>query len=459
MNDGNVRKNLLIIDDDELFCETVKDEFRSPLLEIHTAYSAAEGLQVCRHHNIDIVLLDENLPDSQGHLICPQILESNEQCKILFITAHPSFEHAIQAIRSGAHDYLLKPFELEELRLSIKRALQMSEFERAQLLQSYKAIKDQQNSILIGSLGQDGGVCELVKRATEVRSPVLITGDTGTGKTLLARHIHYASPCHEAPFVFVNCATLPENLIESELFGYEKGAFTGAVTSRKGVFELAEGGTLFLDEIATMPLHLQAKLLGVLDNGTIRRLGGQSQITVNVRIIAATNTDLEAAIHNNLFRKDLYYRISVLCIHIPPLKARTEDIPHFCRHFISLFGGNPDRDLDEKEIRLLQQYDWPGNVRELRNILERSYILHKKQLRPSELLFGTETKTPGKHLGIVHASHDPLSLEEMEKNYIIETLGKKGGNLTQTAKALSISLSTLKRKVRLFRLTNTGQIE
>ncbi|HRY35499.1 MAG TPA: response regulator, partial [Smithellaceae bacterium] len=201
MNDGNVKRNLLIIDDDKLFCETVKDEFRSPLLEIHTAYSAAEGLHICRSYNIDVVLLDENLPDSQGHLICPEILDRNEQCKILFITAHPSFEHAIQAIRSGAHDYLLKPFELEELRLSIKRALQMSEFERAQLLQSYKAIKDQQNSILIGTLGQNGGVYELVKRATEVRSPVLITGDTGTGKTLLARHIHYASPCHEAPFV------------------------------------------------------------------------------------------------------------------------------------------------------------------------------------------------------------------------------------------------------------------
>lgn len=459
MNDGNVRRNLLIIDDDQLFCETVKDEFCSPLLEIHTAYSAADGLRVCHNHNIDIVLLDENLPDSQGHLICPEILESNEQCKILFITAHPSFEHAIQAIRAGAHDYLLKPFELEELRLSIKRALQMSEYERVQLLQSYKAIKDQQNSILIGSLGQSGGIYELVKRATEVRSPVLITGDTGTGKTLLARNIHYASPCHDAPFVFINCATLPENLIESELFGYEKGAFTGAVTSRKGVFELAEGGTLFLDEIATMPLHLQAKLLGVLDNGTIRRLGGQSQITVDVRIIAATNTDLETAINNNLFRKDLYYRISVLCIHIPPLRARSEDIPEFCRHFINLFGGNPDLDLDEHEIRLLQQYEWPGNVRELRNILERSYILHKKHLRPSELLFVAEGKMSDKSTGGSHPSHGPISLDEMEKNYIMEILKKKGGNLTQTAKTLCISLSTLKRKVKLFRLTDTVQID
>lgn len=457
MNDLTTRKNLLVIDDDTFFCETVKEAFRSTVLEVYTAYTAGEGLRICRNQNIDIVLLDEKLPDGHGHLICPDIIELNEQCKILFITAHPSFEHAIQALRSGAHDYLLKPFELEELQLSIKRALQMSELERAKLLQSYKATKDQGNSILIGSLGKSGDVYELVKRATEVRSPVLITGDTGTGKTLLARHIHYQSPCREAPFVFVNCATLPENLIESELFGHEKGAFTGAVSSCKGVFELAEGGTLFLDEIATMPLHLQAKLLGVLDNGTLRRLGGQSQITVNVRIIAATNTDLETAIKNNLFRKDLYYRINVLGIQIPPLNSRCEDIPEFCRHFITLFGGNPDSDLDENEIRLLQQYSWPGNVRELRNILERSYILHKNRLRPSELLYGAH----GKPAGIIEshciALPESIPLDEMERSYILKILHRKKGNLAQTAKTLGISLSTLKRKVKQYRMNNQVQ--
>ncbi|MDX9745404.1 MAG: sigma-54 dependent transcriptional regulator [Syntrophales bacterium] len=459
MNDGTIKRNLLIIDDDRIFCETVKEEFHGPFFDVHTAYSANDGLRVCRMHNIDVVLLDEKLPDRRGHAICPEILESNEECKILFITAHPSFEHAIQAIRSGAHDYLLKPFELEELRLSIKRALQMSAFERAKLLQSYKAAKDQKNSMLIGTLGQRGRLSEMVRRATEVRSPVLITGDTGTGKTLLARHIHYASPWHDAPFVFINCATLPESLIESELFGYEKGAFTGAETSRKGVFELAEGGTLFLDEISTMPLHLQAKLLGVLDNSSIRRLGGESQVQVDVRIIAATNIDLETAIQNNQFRKDLYYRISVLCIHIPPLRERTEDIPLLCRHFIALFGGNPALDLDDKEIRLLLKYGWPGNVRELRNVLERSFILHKQRLRPSELLFVAEETETDDAAVAADFSDDPIPLEEMERNHIMEALKKKGGNLTQTARALGISLSTLKRKVRRFQSPDTGQID
>jgi DNA-binding NtrC family response regulator len=457
MNDISVRKNLLVIDDDQLFCESVREEFGNPVLDVFTAYTAHDGLTICKNNNIDVVLLDENLPDRQGHLICPDILDYNEQCKIVFITAHPSFEHAIQAIRAGAHDYLLKPFELEELRLSVTRSLQMSEFERAKLLQSYKATKDQQNSILIGSLGKTGDVYQLVKRAIEVHSPVLITGETGTGKTLLARHIHYASSCHDKPFVFVNCATLPDNLIESELFGHEKGAFTGALSSHKGVFELAEGGTLLLDEIATMPLHLQAKLLGVLDNGTLRRLGGQSQITVNVRIIAATNTDLETAIKNNHFRKDLYYRISVLCIHIPPLSAHSEDIPEFCRHFITLFGGNPDLDLDENEIRLLQQYNWPGNVRELRNVLERSYILHKNRLRPSELLYGSDGQTIGHIESTEITLSEPLSLDEMERSYILKILHQKGGNLTQAAKALQISLSTLKRKIKQYRMTDQVQ--
>ncbi|MBN1548624.1 MAG: sigma-54-dependent Fis family transcriptional regulator [Syntrophaceae bacterium] len=389
MKIDSIRKKLLIIDDDEIFCDAVKEEFSGPSLEVLTAYTAKDGLKTCKEHNIDIILLDEKLPDSHGHRICPDILDINDQSKILFITAHPSFENAIQAIRAGAHDYLLKPFELAELRMSVRRALQMQEYDHVRQIQSYKASKDQANAILVGSLGRQGDVYQLIKRASEVDSPVLITGDTGTGKNVVARHIHYASPFREAPFIFVNCATLPENLIESELFGHEKGAFTGAIASRKGVFELAEGGTLFLDEIATMPLSLQAKLLGILDTGSLRRLGGQTQIKVNVRIIAATNADLDLMMSQNQFRKDLYYRLNVLCIHIPPLSGRVQDIPEFCRHFITLFGGNPETALDSTEISLLQQYSWPGNVRELRNILERSYILHKIHLHPSELLFGT----------------------------------------------------------------------
>ena len=449
MTDSPFQRNLLVIDDDPFFCDSIQDAFRSTILEVYTASTAREGLQMCKKHNIDVVLLDENLPDGYGHTICPDILAANEQCKILFITAHPSFEHAVQAIRAGAHDYLLKPFELEELQLSVKRALQMSELERTQLLQSYKTKKDQEKYALIGTLGKNGETYKMVCHAAEVQAPILITGDTGTGKTILARHIHYMSSSRNAPFIFVNCATLPESLIESELFGHEKGAFTGAVSTRKGVFELAEGGTLFLDEIATMPIHLQAKLLSTLDNGAIRRVGGQSEIRVQVRIIAATNSDLETMIRDNLFRKDLFYRLNVLSIHIPPLRERPEDIPVLCRHFVSMFCRSPHQKIDPEEIRLLQQYDWPGNVRELKNILERSCILHRNKLHPSTLLYDAaphhEEESPPLLPDI------PLTLEELEKRHILKILDMKKGNITQAAKALGISLSTMKRKLQQFK--------
>lgn len=455
MTDTTFQRNLLVIDDDPFFCDSVQEAFRSTILEVYTVPTAKEGLQICKKRNIDIVLLDENLPDGYGHTICPDIIAANEQCKILFITAHPSFEHAVQAIRAGAHDYLLKPFELEELHLSVKRALQMSALERTQLLQSYKTRKDQEKYALIGTLGKNGDAYKMVRHAAEVQAPILITGDTGTGKTILARHIHYMSYARNAPFVSVNCATLPESLIESELFGHEKGAFTGAVSTRKGVFELAEGGTLFLDEIATMPIHLQAKLLSTLDNGAIRRVGGQSEIRVQVRIIAATNSDLEIMIRDNLFRKDLFYRLNVLSIHIPSLRNRQEDIPDLCHHFLSLFGRHP-RDIEPDEIQLLQRYNWPGNVRELKNIIERSCILHKEKLHPSTLLYHTMPLAE-EHKTLPSSPDTVLTLEELEKHHILKILDAKKGNITQAAKTLGISLSTMKRKLQQFGTRQTVQ--
>jgi len=287
-----------------------------------------------------------------------------------------------------------------------------------------------------------------VELAASSNSPVLITGETGTGKTLVAKAIHYRSRAARLPFIGINCASLPESLIEAELFGYEKGAFTGAVAARKGIFEMAEGGTLFLDEIGDIPMHLQAKLLSVIEEKKLRRLGSESLRPVNARIMAATNAQLEDSL-GKTFRKDLYYRLSVIRIHIPPLRERRSELPALCRHLLKTISGGRDVSLTTQELDNLTGYGWPGNVRELRNVLERSVLLHLGgELRPSELLHAAEQCTEAVPSAPAAADEEVLTLEEVENRHIRRVLAGFSGNYTRAAKALGISLSTLKRKLK-----------
>jgi len=445
--EGKLKKKLLIIDDDRIFCETVKDYLAGDTLEVLTAHTAREGLAACTSGTVDVVLLDQNLPDGEGHTLCPAILKYNDQTKIIFATAYPSFENAVKALKSGASDYLSKPFELEELNLAVSRAFRTLELEQVEQVQKYQAAKAGGEAVIIG------GKClvetvRLVELAASAASPVLITGETGTGKTLVAKVIHYQGPAGKAPFISINCAALPENLIEAELFGYEKGAFTSAVAKKRGIFEMAEGGTLFLDEIGEMPLHLQAKLLSVIEDKQVRRLGSESVRPVNVRVMAATSADLENGL-GKTFRKDLYYRLSVIRIHIPPLRERRECLPLLCDHLLRQLTGSHEIKIDDQELSNLKAYDWPGNVRELKNILERAVILQSgSELRPSELI----AKTGGhdqRGADPALTSEDVIAtLEEIEKKHIQQALTRLSGNITQTAKALGISLSTLKRKIK-----------
>jgi len=446
VRDDNARKVLLIIDDDELFCDAVRDYLSSNTMEVLTANTGAEGLNACLQNKVDVVLLDQNLPDAEGHTLCPSILKYNEQTKIVFITAHPSFEGAVKAIRAGAHDYLSKPFELEELSLTIGNALKTLALEKVAQIEDYKSSKDSEETVLVGSSEAIAGILKFVDLAASENAPVLITGETGTGKNVVARAIHYKSYARKDAFISINCAALPENLIEAELFGYEKGAFTGAVTSRRGIFEMAEGGTLFLDEIGEMPVHLQTKLLGVLEDKKIKRLGGDVIRPVDVRIIAAANSELENAI-DKTFRSDLYYRLSVIRIHIPPLRERQQDIPELCNYLLRKIAHGRALKLDDSEMKKLMLYDWPGNVRELKNILERAFILQKGQdLSPSVLLrerYTGQLNDRGRLKG-----DTIMPLEEVEKNHIRYALENLSGNYTKTAKVLGISLSTLKRKIK-----------
>lgn len=442
---NSTKKTLLIIDDDPLFCDSIKEYFRG-FLDVLIAHSGEEGIKTCSNYKVDVVLLDQKLPDAEGHSLCPSILKYNELTKIIFITAYPSFEGAVKAIRSGAYDYLSKPFELEELKLTIDNALRTLTLERVAQVEDYRSSKEIEETVLIGG-DKLSEVKKLIDIAAQTDAPVLVTGETGTGKNIVAKAIHYKSK-KKGAFISINCSALPENLIEAELFGYEKGAFTGATTSRKGVFEMAEGGTLLLDEIGEMPMHLQTKLLGVIEDGKIKRLGGETIRPVYVRIIAATNTNIEEMLDKK-FRSDLYYRLGVIRIHMPPLRERKEDIPELCRYLLRKITG-AEIDLEEVEIKRLKEYDWPGNIRELKNILERAFLIQKgKDLRPSELLFKSQGDISAQQK---EPDDKIITLEEMEKNHIRNTLNRLSGNLTKTAKALGIALSTLKRKLREYNL-------
>lgn len=449
MKIAKVNRSLLIIDDDQTFCQAVRDDFSSSQLEVKIAHTAKEGLRLCANTPIDVVLLDQKLPDGEGHSLCHSLLGYNDHTKIIFITAFPNFDNAVRAIKAGAYDYLSKPMELEELHLAIERALKVVELEKLKQCYTYGIDKEKNSHFLVGDFGGNKHILELINLSASVDSPLLLTGETGTGKNLVARAIHYKGNEPAAPFIGINCAALPENLVEAELFGYEKGAFTGATSARKGLFELAENGTLFLDEIGAMPLHLQAKLLGVLDDGVFRRLGGHSLIQVNPRIISATNANLETMIKEKIFREDLYYRLSVLHIHIPPLRERTSDIPLLCDFFCQRLGKNRAVVLPDSEIDILKRYRWPGNTRELKNIIERSLILHKDVLHPSDFIDKTGILAVDDCSGPYPGRKQEFkTLEEMNTKYISEVLTAFSGNLSRSATALGISLSTLKRKMK-----------
>lgn len=447
---------ILVVDDDKQFCDTLEMFLEDTPVRLFKAYTGKQGLEICRTESIGVVLLDENLPDSKGLELCEPILASNEHVKIIFITALPSYEHAVKALRRGAYDYLAKPVKYEELHIAVNRALQACNLEWKDEIRRFQDTRESDRHPLIGMAGGLNHLSKILELSAENRSPVLITGETGTGKSAIAKAIHSMNSEKGLPYIATNCAALPESLIESELFGHERGSFTGATSTRKGLFELAEGGTLFLDEIGELPANMQSKLLGVLDDGTFKRIGSRTIKKADVRIIAATNIDINEAIKARHFRKDLYYRINVLRIDLPPLRDRSEDIEEFCNHFIT--GILPDQRLviPCEEMELLKNYGWPGNVRELKNVIERAVILRAGDtLYPGQLLQGMDIE-PGKggQQPGGPALSGPCSLADAEKHHIRMMLKECDHNHTHAAKLLGISRSTLIRKVSLYNISS-----
>ncbi len=449
-------KTLLVVDDDQLFSDSVIAYFSNHEINVLKAHTGKEGQRIIMEQNVDVVLLDQKLPDVKGIELCEKIVAVSDQTKIIFITAYPSLENAVHAVRVGAYDYLSKPFDIDELEMTVNRALRTKDLEQVEQIQLYKRRKESNETNLIGKINGLKIIWDLIKVSAENVAPVLITGETGTGKNIAAKCIHQLANNSNDAFLSINCAALPENMIEAELFGFEKGAFTGALYTKKGVFEMAEGGTLFLDEIGELPHHLQSKLLGVLDDKKVKRIGGQSLKLVNARIIVATNIDIEDAVKKKRFREDLYYRLCVIRIHMPPLRTRLDDIPMLCGHFIKKLSPHSKVDLSKLEITKLMNYSWPGNVRELKNVIERAIILRKDgSLYPSRLIDYNKDKT-------LHLSGDLLTnekiytLEEIQRKYIHMVLKKLNNNHSQAAITLGISRSTLLRKPKKYNIVVTN---
>jgi len=396
------------------------------------------------------VLLDQRLPDADGTEVLKEIKRLSPEVPVIMLTAYGTVKSSVKAMKLGAFDYIEKPYDIEEVKLTIANALKLRMLEeeinhlRLELKEKYAL------SGIIGKSKAMQDVFRLIKDIAPLDITVLITGETGTGKELVARAIHYNSSRANGPFVAVNCAAIPENLLESELFGYEKGAFTGAVKRKKGKIELAERGTLFLDEIGDMPSELQAKLLRFLEDRTFERLGGEENIKANVRIVAATNQDLTLAIKERRFREDLYFRLNTVTIYLPPLRKRLEDIPLLAEHFVQQYNQNFKKDvkgISPEALSLLMQYDWPGNVRELKHVIERAVALCRGEMvTPKDLAL-----EPKEELGEEIYDLNRI-LERHEKAAIKKALMQTGYNKTKAAQLLGISLRSLQYKVKKYGL-------
>jgi DNA-binding NtrC family response regulator len=438
---------LLIADDDPVALALLAEVLTGDGYGVRAAGSGAECLALAEREPFDLAIVDLRMPGMDGLEVIRRLASIQPGIPVVILTAFATIDTAIEAIREGASDYLSKPFRMEQLRIVVHRILEARRLARENLQYRHE-LQDRfgvQN--LVGQSPAMVEVYKLVARVAGLDTTVLIQGETGTGKELVARAIHYASPRADGPFVVVDCTSLPESLFESELFGHERGAFTGAVSARRGLFETAAGGTCLLDEIGELSAPLQAKLLRALQEQSIRRVGGNDWIAVNVRIIAATNRDLRKRVEEGAFREDLYYRLNVVTITVPPLRERSQDIPLLAQHFVDKYArasGKAVRGLAPATIALLSASPWPGNVRELENAIERALALSSSEvLMPEDL--PSQSRLDRAPL-VLPAPH--MTLEDVKRWYVSRVLEDVGGNKVQAAERLGIDRGTLYRMLR-----------
>jgi len=457
-----MKPSILIVDDDEVMRETLSDVLKRGEYEVYSVDSGGETLSVIRKNIIDVILLDMRLPDGDGLELLKKIKEFDTEILVIIMTAYSDIQTAVSAMKSGAYHYINKPFDLEELKLLIEKGLETKGLinEVRRLHRQHK--EGNQKSQIYGVTSPIHYVKELIGMISKTnKTSVLIQGESGTGKELAANAIHYNSKRANKALMKINCSAIPDSLLESELFGYEKGAFTDAKTTKKGLFELADGGTVFLDEIGDMKLFLQSKILRVIENQSFMRVGGEREIKVDVRIIAATNKDLETLVREGLFRKDLYYRLKVMVVEMPYLRERGEDILLLSNLFIEEINREYAKNINgltEDAKKLMVHYTWPGNVRELKNVIERAMILtDQTYITPKQLPFELQQKEgyPSKEMDLnPFEITEIMPLETLEKVYLSNVLKKMGGNKSKASKILGISRATLRAKVKKYHLSS-----
>jgi two-component system NtrC family response regulator len=436
-------KTILITDDDESLRRVIEYNLSNKGYRLLLASNGEEALNIFKSENVDIVVTDIKMEKMDGLELLENIKRLNSNVLVIMITAHGSIETAVKAMKLGAYDYITKPFDRDELQIMIEKGLNLQALMSENIRLRQELTDRFRLDNVIGTSSKMKGIFDMVGRVAKSDSSILLHGESGTGKELIARAIHFNSSRAKNPFITVNCSAIPQNLMESEMFGYVKGAFTGAIKDKIGKFEAADGGTIFLDEIGDMDKDLQVKLLRVLQEKSIDKIGSTQNIHVDVRVIAATNIPLEIAIKEGKFREDLYYRISVIPILLPPLRDRKDDIPLLIQHFINKQGGGDCKILPEA-LDILNHYDWPGNVRELENIIERAMVLKKKDnvIGSEDIPEHIKTKQFYSPMSL-EIPDEGIKLEEVERELIINALKKSGQNQTRAADLLGITRNTL----------------
>lgn len=448
---------ILVVDDDKLMREFLDETLHRSNYSVDLASTGDEAFKKIQSKEYDVILSDIRMPKMSGMELLKAVKENSPQSKVMLMTAYGTIENAVEAMKLGAFDYITKPFSADDIELKIKRAIEYKRLEwENKLLRSEVAEKYRFENIM-GKSPQMQKVFEMVDSIADSKSSVLITGESGTGKELIAKAIHYNSPRADLTFVKINCAALPESLMESELFGHEKGAFTGAIKQTRGRFERAHRGTLLLDEISEIPLSLQAKLLRVLQEREFERVGSGETIQVDVRIVSTTNQNLPDLIQKAKFREDLYFRLNVIPINIAPLRERKEDIIPLAEYFLDKYNRENNRNIkgiSEKVFQMFMEYHWPGNVRELENYIERAVVISKEKMLspedfPRELLFKIDVSSHELKVG--------QTIDDVEKTLILRTLQACSGNKTKAAQTLGISVRTLRNKLNEYGLSKDSR--